>query len=565
MTVYFSLCTLLCMRPFHYPLLLALFLLLKPAELSAAVHSENVDTLPQLQELIESEFAFQNGSFNRAFTYYKERPMSSLSQQELARGAELALATGEFDWIKQLLISPEGRSSQQEDLLKIKLEQAIQLGQIQQIQQAWQSLMRLNDYKGSEQAREIILRHAQEFQSLLNSTLELYAKQDNLKNSELFRLFQYAWYWELDSLATALLKRLGVNSSEAKLAKTLIACRDKIQANCIQKLEMLSPSDFDENQKLILLDLARQTDNSAQINRWLISLPQDGNTYYQRISILGKSMDKLKADALIAEIERDVELTAFQSAILLGSLAELQKRWSDAEKFYQQALLQKTPTSAVIRFAIVLFRQNKNIQAFEYLEKVQNDINISDEIRREAFLTEVQFYNFKPSTLNEKNKNEVFLRALSIWPLANRIRYQYAMRLLEQGSNEASIRQLETILKYAPTDANALNAYGYSLVKDFNRPRAAYKPIEQAYFIAPNRAEILDSYGYVLHRLGRNSEALPPLQKAWKITPTAVTAGHLAKVYWQLGDKTQANEYLQKGLKLDKNELELLQFKELLP
>lgn len=553
------------MRPFHYLLLLALFLLLKPAELSAAVHTENVDSLPQLQELFESEFAFQNGSFNQAFTYYKQRPLDSLSQQELARGAELALVTGEFDWIKQLLMSPEGRSSQKEELLEIKLEQAIQLGQIQQIQQAWQSLMRLNDYQGSEQAKIIILRHAPEYQSVLNSTLELYAKQDDLKNSELFRLFQYAWYWELDSQAILLQKRLSVNSTEAKLANTLIACKDITQATCIQKLEILSPSDFDENQKLILLDLARQTENSMQINRWLISLPQDGNSYYQRISILGKSMDKLKADALIAEVERDVELTVFQNAVLLGSLAELQKRWSDAERFYQQALLQKTPTTAVIRVAVVLFRQNKNVQAFEYLEKIQNDINISDEIRREAFLTEIQFYSFKSSVSNEESINDVYQRALIIWPLAHRIRYQYAMRLLEQGSNEESIVQLGKILKYAPTDAGALNAYGYSLVKDFNRPRAAYKPIEQAYFLAPNRAEILDSYGYVLHRLGRNVEALPPLQKAWRITPTAVTAGHLAKVYWHLGDKTQANEYLQKGLKLDKNELELSQFKELLP
>ena len=127
------------------------------------------------------------------------------------------------------------------------------------------------------------------------------------------------------------------------------------------------------------------------------------------------------------------------------------------------------------------------------------------------------------------------------------------------------INEFNPILKNAPADANVLNAYGYSLVKDFNRPRSAYKPIEQAYLISPNRAEILDSYGYVLHRLGRHTEALPPLQKAWKLTPTAVTAAHLAQVYWQLGDKVQANDYLQKGLNLDKNELELLQFKELLP
>jgi Flp pilus assembly protein TadD len=565
MTVYFSLCTLLCMRPFHYLLLLALYLLLKPVDLRAAIYAEKADSLPQLQDLIESEFAFQNGSFNQAFAYYKQRPLASFSQQELTRGAELALATGDFEWLQLLLISPAGKSSQQQEILKIKLAQSIQLGQTAQIQQAWQGLVRLSDSQGIEQAQDIIFRYSPEYQSTLNSALELYATQTDLKNSELFQLFQYAWQWQLDTLATSLQKRLKLNTPEAILANTLSVCKEKIQVTCVQKLEKLNPSDFDENQKLILLELARKSDSTPQLNRWLVSLPQNGNSYYQRIALLGKSMDNTKADTLVSEIERDADLNTFQRAILLGSLAELQKRWPEAEGFYQQALLQKTPTTAAIRYAVVLFRQNKNALAFDYLEKIQNDDSFSDEIRREAFLTEVQFYSLKSSKLNEQNKNVVYQRALAIWPLAHRIRYEYAMRLLEQGNTKESVEQLLKILKYSPTDANVLNAYGYSLVKDFNRPRAAYKPIEQAYLIAPNRAEILDSYGYVLHRLGRNAEALPPLQKAWNLTPTAVTAAHLAQVYWQLGDKVQANVYFQKGLSLDKNELELLQFKELLP
>ena len=479
MTVYFSLCTLLCMRPSHYLLLLAISILLKPVDLTAAVPVENVDSMPQLQELIESEFAFQNGSFNQAFTYYKQRPIGSLSQQELARGAELALVTGDFDWLQQLLASSSGRASQQQDVLKIKLIQSIQQGQVQLIQQNWQNLARSSDSQGVGLALDIILRFAPDYQSTLNAALELYANQSDLKNPELFQLFQLAWQWNLDSLAVTLQKRLSVNSAEYILAKTLISCKEKDKFLCEQTLEKLNTSDFDENQKILLLELARQTENSSLITRWLVSLPQNGNSYYQRIALLAKTMEKVSADSLVAEIERDAYLNTFERAVLLGSLAELQQRWSDAEDFYNQAILQTSPTTATIRLAVVQFRQGKNALAFESLEKIQNDQNLSDEIRREAFLTEVQFYNLKLNKLNEKNKNEVFQKALVIWPLAHRIRYQYAMRLLEQGNAEESIEQLVKILKYAPTDANVLNAYGYSLVKDFNRPRAAFKPIDR--------------------------------------------------------------------------------------
>ncbi|HWS41125.1 MAG TPA: hypothetical protein VN247_07555 [Arenimonas sp.] len=544
---------------------MTLLFALKPAGLVAAVNVENVDSLPQLQELIESEFAYQNGNFSQAFSYYKQRPFASFSQQELVRGAELALATGDAAWLQGMLNTPDGKSSQQQEILKIKLAQSIQLSQVAQIQQAWQGLIRLSESQGAKQARRIILQNESENQSTLISALELYAKQTDLKQFELFELFQYAWQWDLDALAITLQNRLELNSSEARLVYALVACKAKITSNCVQRIEKLNSDDFDESQKSIVLQLARQSGDASQLQRWLAAQAQNGATYYQRIALLGKLMDKTKADALVAEIGRDADLSAFQRAVLLGSLAELQQQWSEAEGFYQQALLQKTPSTATIRLAVVLFRQNKNEQAFAWLEKIQKDTNLSDELRREAFLTEVQFYKLKSGAFNQQNANEVLLRALGVWPLAHRIRYQYAMRLVEQGQTKTSLAELEKILKFAPTDANVLNAYGYTLAKDFNRPKVAFKPIEQAYLLAPNRAEILDSYGYVLHRLGRNNEALQPLQMAWKLTPSAVTAGHLAMVYWQLGDKEQANDYLQKGLVLDKNDAELLQFKELLP
>ena len=139
------------------------------------------------------------------------------------------------------------------------------------------------------------------------------------------------------------------------------------------------------------------------------------------------------------------------------------------------------------------------------------------------------------------------------------------MRLFNQGQVNEALQQLQYIIKAAPTDVDALNAYGYTLAKEMNQPRSGLKSIEQAFLIAPNRAEVLDSYGYVLHRLGRNNEALPALQKAWKLTPSAVTAGHLANVFLQMGDKQQAQDFLKKGLELDSQEADLIKLKEFLP
>jgi uncharacterized protein HemY len=100
------------------------------------------------------------------------------------------------------------------------------------------------------------------------------------------------------------------------------------------------------------------------------------------------------------------------------------------------------------------------------------------------------------------------------------------------------------------------------LAKALNKPRAAYKPIAQAYLLAPEQPEILDSYGYVLFRLGRDKEALTHLEKAWRLTPSAVTAGHLGHVFLRLGDRQQAHDYLEKGLQLDASEVELLALQE---
>lgn len=346
----------------------------------------------------------------------------------------------------------------------------------------------------------------------------------------------------------------------------LDACASPDSELCRGRLAALDPADFGESRRRNAFDIARRTGDSSQQLRWLKALPQDGGSYYLRIVLLSKAMDEGQAKALMAEIADDSGLNPFQRAALQGSLSELRRDWPAAERFYREALAEPVPSMTALRLAVVLLRQNRSEEAFAQLRAVQEDVRYSDELRREAFLSEIQFRRILDMPFEQGRTTEtIYRRALAIWPQAHGLRYRLATHLFARGRTPAAMAELEALLAQAPGHFEALNAYGYTLAKELDRPRAGLAPIEQAYLLAPERAEILDSYGYVLHRLGRDQEALPPLEKAWRLTPSAVTAAHLALVHLQLGDAGQARSYLQQGLQLDADEPELLAVRERLP
>ena len=551
------------MRSVLFPLVFSCALALAPAVSRAALPDAERLHAPQLQGLLESEFAFQSGQFVQALDYYKSRPVEDLSLPELVRGGQLAVAAGDSAWLRKMLASPA--ASGPLELSEMRFAEGLRVVDDQASLRAWRALMA--QPRGVDVAREVVESHSPQYRPELERTLALYALASDLSGSERYELFLYAVQWRQDALADRLLQDIGTTGGQAVMAGLLNACLRGPQAQCLAKIDAIDPQDFDEVQRRSVLTVARRLGLDRQAYRWMMALPQDSSSYYQRIIQLGRLYDEAKSAALSADIERDAGLTHFQRAALLGSNAELRKDWPAAEGFYREALARDTPTTASIRLAVVLFRQNRKSEAMELLAGIQRDDSLSDEIRRESFATEVQFLqlaepggNAAPAALND-----VYRRALMAWPRAHRMRYQFAMRLFSQGQVQQSLDELQELLRTAPADADALNAYGYTLAKEMDRPRTALKPIEQAFLLAPNRAEILDSYGYVLHRLGRNDQALPPLQKAWDAAPSAVTAGHLAQVLLQLGDKRQARDYLNKGLELDAGEAELIKLKELLP
>ncbi len=118
--------------------------------------------------------------------------------------------------------------------------------------------------------------------------------------------------------------------------------------------------------------------------------------------------------------------------------------------------------------------------------------------------------------------------------------YARALVAAELGKLEVAEADLTKIIARKPTDANALNALGYTLADQTERYEEAKALIVKALALRPNDAHILDSMGWVLYRLKDYEASIEFLQKAYDASPQAEVAAHLGEVLWESGDHEKA-------------------------
>jgi Tfp pilus assembly protein PilF len=113
---------------------------------------------------------------------------------------------------------------------------------------------------------------------------------------------------------------------------------------------------------------------------------------------------------------------------------------------------------------------------------------------------------------------------------------------------EAAIRELRALLAERPGDATIQNALGYTLADNDMGLEEAHSLIVAALAQTPDSAAVLDSMGWVLHRQGRQAEALQYLEKARKSGNDPDIALHIGEVQWAMNDKAAARKTWQEGL-----------------
>ena len=222
--------------------------------------------------------------------------------------------------------------------------------------------------------------------------------------------------------------------------------------------------------------------------------------------------------------------------LYLGQLAEEQKNYPEALRWYEEVAGGEQYLQAQMRYALVLSKQGKLDAARAHLHQVEVS---GDQERVQLLLTEAQM-------LREANQPreafDLIGRALNTMPDQPELLYDYAMVAEKLGRMDLLESNLKKLIRLQPDHAHAYNALGYSLAERNLRLPEAQELIEKALQLAPEDPFIVDSMGWVLYRMGKSQQALEYLRKAYTARPDPEIAAHLGEVLWVAGERREAEK-----------------------
>ncbi len=247
-----------------------------------------------------------------------------------------------------------------------------------------------------------------------------------------------------------------------------------------------------------------------------------------------------------------------QPHFYLGIIAQQQGHIQQAQEHY--LLIQEGP-NAIQAFSRVLSLYDQPQQAAEVEMLVDEHLEMHPD--RQETLTILYAEWLQRQDLIETAR-EVLTDAIDNLPPSANLLYTRAMIATPEQSDSmlADLRKAHYLEPDSPMIQNAL---GYTLTLYApDQIQEAHQLISLALEQQPDDAAILDSMGWVLHKLGRNKEALNFLQRAFDTYPDPEVRSHLVQVLWQLGEQSLAKELLQEGLQQTPENLYLQQAAEAL-
>ena len=220
----------------------------------------------------------------------------------------------------------------------------------------------------------------------------------------------------------------------------------------------------------------------------------------------------------------------------LGQIAEEQKHYPEALRWYEEVAGGEQYLQAQMRYALVLNKQGKLEAARAHLRQIEVS---SDQARVQLLLTEAQM-------LRDANRPleafDLIGGALKSMPDQPDLLYDYAMLAEKLERVDLLETNLRKLISLQPDHAHAYNALGYSLADRNLRLPEAQGLIEKALQLSPDDPFIIDSMGWVLYRMGKSKQALEYLRKAYSARPDPEIAAHLGEVLWVAGEHREAEK-----------------------
>ncbi len=225
-----------------------------------------------------------------------------------------------------------------------------------------------------------------------------------------------------------------------------------------------------------------------------------------------------------------------ESQYYLAQSYELQNQLDKAITEYKKIRNNQYSFEASLRIALILAKQGDIEEARLRLQNMSPD-SLDKELR--VYLTEGEILN---SAKQYQEAFDLYSQALQQLTDNNRLLYARALTAEKIGKVDLAVKDLESIVKREPDNAQALNALGYTLIDKTTQLERGLAFIKKANKLEPDDPAIHDSMGWAYYRLGQYNEALKYLRRAFEKLKDAEVAAHLGEVLWVAGDREAAQE-----------------------
>lgn len=291
-----------------------------------------------------------------------------------------------------------------------------------------------------------------------------------------------------------------------------------------------------------LVDEKRYDDARRQFEVLLELNPESSEAGYA-LGLLSLQMRDMQAAAKLFKdlVKRGQRVN--EASYYLGQIAEQQEQPEVAMQWYSVVGSGQYKIDAQIRIAVIESRAGKVSEARQRLHAIHPE---NAEVEQRLLLAEGEILR------GAKMYQEAFdLYSDGLGRLPGNVSLLYARALTAEKIERVDVTfaDLEQIIKLEPNNAQALNAFGYTLVDKTDRTREGLRHIEKAYQIQPDDPAIMDSMGWANYRLGNYAEALKYLRMAFERLKDSEIAAHLGEVLWITGDRDEARNIWDEALR----------------
>lgn len=292
---------------------------------------------------------------------------------------------------------------------------------------------------------------------------------------------------------------------------------------------------------LLLLAAGKEDEGMAQLES-LAGTSAETGAVVERLKAL-RDFEAGRFDAARAKFENLIQRGAFvtESLFFLGGLAEQREAWEEARRSYSRVISGNYAATAQTRVARLLRERVSLDAALSWLA------DFGEQRPQYAIDMIVARSRMMEESGDAAGARLLLDSSLADYPDSHDILIARSYLRERSGDVNGALADLGHLNSIRTRDPMVQNALGYLLVDRTRRYKEGLELIQQAHAQTPDSGPVLDSLGWALHRVGRDAEALPYLEKARERIYDPEIELHIADVYWALGRKDDARAVWKQG------------------